>query len=115
MDGLQYFSPDRVAEMVGEENVNEMLCGYRTSLLEALNKLSNAFCGNQVEVIHHISHTMKSSSRFVGADVLASEFQKLEAATDNLTNVTQDTEFSISSINDQSKLLLDEINQYMNK
>lgn len=101
--------------MVGEENVNEMLCGYHKSLLEALSKLDNALDDDQAKVIYHISHTMKSSSRFVGADVLASEFQKLEAATENLTSITQDIEFSLSLIKDQGKLLLDEINQYMNK
>nr|WP_157729214.1 HDOD domain-containing protein [Vibrio qinghaiensis] len=115
MVALTYFSPEKIAEMVGKENVDEMLTGYHLSLSEAIMKLQSAFESQEANTINHIAHTMKSSSRFVGAEELGNAFQNLELATLNDVSLSTQTEMLFCSITEQSKLLEDEISQYLNQ
>ncbi len=81
MSELRYISPDKLAEMVGEENVREMFASYLELLTLSLNQLK--LCLEQTDLcsIRMIAHKIKSSTRMVGADELADDFAHLERLT----------------------------------
>ncbi|MDW6004381.1 Hpt domain-containing protein [Vibrio mangrovi] len=113
MTDLQYFQPERVADMVGEENVGEMLSGYLTSLEESLSQLRSYWTEGDVQHVRMTSHRMKSSARFIGADELAEEFQKIE--TDSLNeaeNICEQTT-RLSMVEQWCHQLTLEINHYL--
>ncbi|QMV14871.1 Hpt domain-containing protein [Vibrio spartinae] len=86
MADLQYFQPTRVADMVGEENVSEMLSGYLTSLDESLSQLRSYWQEGDIQHVRMTSHRMKSSARFIGADELAEFLQQIETDSLNETD-----------------------------
>ncbi|SHF34696.1 Hpt domain-containing protein [Vibrio gazogenes] len=97
MADLQYFQPTRVADMVGEENISEMLSGYLISLDESLSQLRSYWQDGDIQHVRMTSHRMKSSARFIGADELAEVLQQIE--TDSLNEAdnicTQTTRLSV--------------------
>ncbi|MDW6093274.1 Hpt domain-containing protein [Vibrio rhizosphaerae] len=113
MADFQYFQPSRVAEMVGEENVGEMLRGYLTSLDGAFSELSAYWQEGDVQHVRMTSHRMKSSARFIGADELAEVLQKIE--TDSLNEAdnicAQTTQLSV--VEQWCHELTREINHYL--
>ncbi|SJN54356.1 Hpt domain protein [Vibrio ruber DSM 16370] len=113
MADLQYFQPARVADMVGEENVDEMLSGYLTSLDESLSLLRSYWHKGDVQHVRMTSHRMKSSARFIGADELAEVLQKIETNSLNEANniCAQTTQLSV--VEQWCHELTQEINHYL--
>ena len=107
------FRPEKIAEMVGEENVIEMLSSYLVSLQESSSQLSLYWGEGDVQHVRMTSHRMKSSARFIGADELAEEFQKIE--TDSLReaeNICEQTA-RLSRVEQQCQQLIQEIRHYL--
>lgn len=75
-----------VADMVGEENVKEIVQDYVASASTSMRAILQALEQGDIGKIVREAHKLKSSSRFVGAASLADLFVQLEALADEDIN-----------------------------
>lgn len=82
MDGLPPLNVDVLKKLVGdkEELILRLLTTYQESLATACKKLLSAYDANDWDEIHSTAHTLKSSSRSVGALPLGELCATLEDA-----------------------------------
>lgn len=113
MSQLKYIRPEKLAEMVGDENVAEMLLSYRDSLHRSLKELELSCQQQRLEDVHLLAHKMKSSTRLVGADLLADEFQDLEHKTLDQANVDCDIENLLQRIAEHVARVEQDIDNYL--
>lgn len=114
MNQLKYIKPEKLAEMVGDENVAEMLQSYRDSLAVSLTELELSFRNNQRDKVHFLAHKLKSSTRFIGADQLADEFLMLEEHTAG-DDMEGDIFSLLQSITEQVGMVEQDIDNYMKR
>lgn len=113
MNQLKYIRPEKLAEMVGDENVLEILQSYRDSLQISLKELELSCQKKQADEVRLLAHKMKSSTRFIGADELADMFLLLEQQTVSGCGVDCDIQNLLQGIMGQVGLVINEINNYI--
>jgi len=91
MEGLPVLDVGVLKKLVGdkEELILRLLTTYQESLATSCDKLLAAYDANDWEEIHSTAHTLKSSSRSVGALLLGELFAALEdaARTNNVAMI----------------------------
>jgi HPt (histidine-containing phosphotransfer) domain-containing protein len=113
MDKLEYIQPKKVAEVVGEENVIEMLNNYRNSLVESLQDLEEGWNTKDRVRIRMTAHKIKSSTRLIGANQLANYFQQLESLAKEQSLILHDKPQIMKDIIESANLLEEEIMHYI--
>ncbi|SHO57433.1 Hpt domain-containing protein [Vibrio quintilis] len=111
---IKYFKPGRVAEMVGEEHVEEILKGYLTSVSDVLTDLRTCWLKKDLEQVRVFSHRIKSSTRLIGADDLADDFQQIETDTESAELNICDDMSRLTGIEVKCNHLKEEIESYLN-
>ncbi|CAM3779797.1 hypothetical protein VA7868_03980 [Vibrio aerogenes CECT 7868] len=111
---IKSFKPGRVAEMVGEENVEEILKGYLISVSDVLKDLRTCWLEKNVEQVRVYSHRIKSSTRLIGADDLADDFQQIESDTESANINICDDMARLTGIEVKCNDLKAEIESYLN-
>ncbi|MFG0604724.1 Hpt domain-containing protein [Vibrio mimicus] len=81
MDRNCAFNIPTIAKMVGSDLVEPMLISYQETMQSQLPKLQATATTQSVSELHRLVHSMKSSARFIGSDVLSDLCFQLEMKT----------------------------------
>lgn len=108
-----FFRPEQVASMVGQEFIGEMLDNYVVGLTNGLQELASAWQLQDSQRVHSLSHKLKSSARFVGADQFAQVLQQLEHDTSGQNNIVFGDRTRVDVLAAQGYSIIAEINAYL--
>jgi two-component system, phosphorelay protein LuxU len=108
-----FFRPEQVASMVGQEFIGEMLENYVAGLSNGLLELTSAWQHQDSQRVHSLSHKLKSSARFVGADQFSQMLQTLEHDTSGQNNITFSDRSRLDVLAAQGYSVIAEINAYL--
>lgn len=97
------FSTLQVASMVGDDAVDEVLHAYLLSLERTKNELSVAFEQQNCTQAISLCHRLKSPSRFIGAEQVATLLTELEHAYKNNQDVPASMQTQLFTQLDQLK------------
>lgn len=114
MTSPKNFSLQTLADMVGEENISIMLENYLAAGYPLLEEFKSEWHSADVHQINLLAHKMKSSSRFIGATVLADRLEFIEKNTYEKIAATWDWDQDIyDSVVDEYTELLSEIELFL--